>query len=110
MTLPKSLHTYFSDSKVRLTKIIDGSLIIKEPVLAVPLPSEEIFLEKYLEENKYGAKKISCQLEGQVFDAFRMDTLTKEQYLNLLVQPTIYGLLTLEGLPWSFFGRNKSYP
>ncbi|GEM_PF-5941221 len=104
MVLPLSLDTFCSDSKTRLTKIIDGYLIINEPVLIVPIPSKETLLEKYFEENKYAAKKIRCQLEGECFQAFRMDKLAKEQYESLILTPYVYGVLTLEGLPWSFFG------
>lgn len=110
MTLPRNLNLYCAQAEKTIDKLLtqkEDSEEVTGTIFVAPTAGKQDEVAKYLHQNGISAQRMNCFLNDVCFESFRINTFTKAQYQALKTQQFVYGIFTLEGMPWDFFNQQE---
>jgi len=104
---PPSLEEMCRKAQSNLTQQfmeLDSNDSLDSIYIVVPNHSNSSNVESYLIKNRVKFNSYDGNLDGISFPIYQVVNSTKKQFHQLAKSSDVYGILTLNGLPWDFFG------
>jgi len=82
----------------------NNTILYEGRVLVVPKPKEITNVAKYLASKGYESLQETGHIDSSKFQFLPIEKIKTGHYKHLRTDQAVYAVITLNGLPWDFFG------